>query len=165
MNIGQVYKSGKSMIMDIWGYGIPSQSFLLLPFKGEKKPGSPHYQIFMHDSDGQLRQVGAIWNQLSKDGQTAFKSATIESPIFYMGKLHMAIFEVKEPKVITRKEKEDKNILFNVVWTPPKKRENSFGSNEYAPQQAPHPQGDVYVPDESEFRGGGQVPEDDEIPF
>ncbi|NOQ32433.1 MAG: DUF736 family protein [Helicobacteraceae bacterium] len=99
-------------------------------------------------------RAGAIWDKVSDNGQTEYKSGVIESPIFQNGKIHIAIFEAKpidENTPLTHRH--------DVVWSPPQLNQN----NEQQKHSQAQTQGTTNMPSTN------SIPtidiDEDEIPF
>ncbi len=73
------------------------------------------------------RSIGTGFKKTSKDGETEFISCTIETPLVYGGKLYFSLFEAKPNE---GEKQEDVFWLYDAVWQPYQKSNNSnYNSN------------------------------------
>ena len=76
-------------------------------------------------------RVGAIWNDTSEGG-LAYKRGHIESPVFPGGKMYFAIFEAKP---FDGEDSASITWTHEVVWSPPKEKDENENSEKQAPPQ------------------------------
>jgi|GEM_PF-1949433 len=79
-----------------------------------------------------VRQIGAVWRRVSKDGKTNFLALSIDTPLVYGGRFNFSAFETKVPPETNA---ENYFWLYDCVWKPYKPSGNNssfYTSNDYA---------------------------------
>jgi uncharacterized protein (DUF736 family) len=66
-------------------------SFLAKKVKEKKSEKAPDFRVYHNGLE-----VGAIWNQISKDGQTYYKSGRMLCPLFASHELEFTVFQSKD---------------------------------------------------------------------
>lgn len=105
------------------------------------------------------RQIGGIWRRTSRDRNTNFLAASIDTPLVYGGKFNFSLFATKVPE---GQNPEDYFWTYDAIWSPYKKENNNSSnnsSNDYAaPETYTHgPNGEIPV----HFQENGTTPFDD----
>lgn len=115
---------------------MDSHTFSMHKNTRKQRDSEPDYKIWTnYNRKGEKFrgiEVGAVWKKKSRDGNTTFLSASIESPAFASGKINVTLFETK---VFEGESAADIDWIYDVVWKP---QTNNQSNSNYGGNTEPH---------------------------